>query len=107
MSNINLENFITEKIANFILYSEKTIGKNNKLYPQITQLTPRTLISYAAYLQKACSLNKETGKYEMPEKTVREYLSSNGITDFEKLDDGNYLKKVTRYLEMFVNLICK
>lgn len=109
MSNMTTETFLKEKLNNFILYCEKTIGINNKLYPQIKQLqgNERGLINYAEYLSKAAKIN-EAKKYYFEEATIIDYLENNGFkkAELEKEDDGHFLTKLRRYLELFVNVVC-
>ena len=104
------EAFLREKLGNFILYCEKTIGINNKLYPQIKQLqgNERGLINYAEYLSKAAKLDTKTKKYYFEEATIVDYLENNGFKKVElvKVDNNNFIPKLKRYLEMFVNVIC-
>lgn len=102
------ESFLREKLNNFILYCEKTIGINNKLYPQIKQLVgnERALINYAEYLSKAAKIKDK--KYYFEEETIVDYLENNGFKKVEliKIDDNTFIPKLKRYLEMFVNVIC-
>ena len=104
------ENFLREKLNNFILYCEGTIGVNNKLYPQIKQLVgnERGLINYAEYLSKAAKIDPKTKKYYFEEPTIVDYLENNGFKkiDLAKIDDNKFIPKLKRYLEMFVNVIC-
>ena len=102
-----IETFLREKLKNFILYCEKTIGTNNKFYPQIKQLegNERALINYAEYLSKAAKQDPQTKKYYFEEATIIDYLENNG---FKKVDlkNNEFIPKLKRYLEMFVNVIC-
>lgn len=105
-----IENFLREKLNNFISYCEKTIGTENKLYPQIKQLVgnERGLINYAEYLSKAAKLDAKTKKYYFEESTIVDYLENNGFkkVDLVKVDNNEFIPKLKRYLEMFVNVIC-
>ena len=110
MSEITIEEFLKQKLTNFILYLEKTIGTKNELYPQVKQLqeNSKALISYAEYLSKAAKMNPTTKKYEFEESVIVEYLENNKFKkiDLAKLDNSNFLHKLQRYLELFVNVIC-
>lgn len=126
---IMLQDFLKQKLNNFILYLEKTIGVNNKLYPQVKQLQGNelALINYAEYLVKAAKLTLESSssrsfsqgekeknggekkiKYTFEDNIIIEYLEKNGLKkeDLMKLDNGGFLLKLKRYLELFVNTIC-
>ena len=100
--------FIKEKLNNFVLYIEKFLGKENKLYPQVKQLLDNeiNIVRYAEYIQKAAKL--ENGKFKMEEKIVVEYLENNGFLkkDICVLDGGNFIPKLSRYMELFLNTIC-
>ena len=108
-NNITLEIFLKQKLNNFILYLEKTIGKNNKLYPQVQQLqnNEQGLINYAEYLVKVAKINPTTKKYYFEESTIIDYLENNGFNkdDIDKVDNNNFIKMLIRYLELFVNTI--
>lgn len=103
---IQLETFLKQKLNNFILYLEKTIGINNKLYPQVKQLENNmsALINYAEYIVKVAVQDSITKKYKIEEKTVVEYLENNG---FDKVNlDSKFITTLKRYLELFINTIC-
>lgn len=106
--DITLEIFLKQKLTNFILYLEKTIGTNNKLYPQILKMknNETQLISYSEYLVKVAK--KEKDEYYFEEATIIDYLENNGFTkkSLILLDEGNFINKLKRYLELFVNTIC-
>lgn len=102
--------FLKQKLSNFILYLEGTIGVNNKLYPQVKQLDETSLIKYADYVSKVAKINPTNSKlkYYFEETTIIDYLENNGFKkeEYIKLDDGKFVEKLKRYLELFVNTIC-
>lgn len=124
-SEIKLNTFLKEKLNNFILYLEKTISKNNELYPQVITLKDNEvgLIKYAEFVSKvakvhtndkcsssSCEKIHKTGIYFFEEATIIDYLTSQLSAfkkkDLEELDGGMFITKIQRYLEMFVNTIC-
>lgn len=109
-TGIQLETFLKQKFSNFILYLEKTIGVNNKLYPQVKQLENNIqgLINYAEYIVKVAVQNPSTKKYEIKEEIVVEYLENNGFKkiDLVEIDNNKFIITMKRYLEMFINIIC-
>src|SRR6187402_2271938 len=108
-NNPTLESLLKQKLSNFILYLQKNIGENNKLYPQVAQLVgnEQGLINYAEYLVKVAKMNDKK-KYYFEQVTILDYLENNGFKkiELEKLDNGNFISKLIRYLELFVNAIC-
>ena len=100
---MTVETFLKQKLNNFILFLEKTIGTNNKLYPQVKQLqgNEQGLINYAEYIVKVAKINPETKKYYLEESTISEYLKNNAIEG-----DKEFLNTLRRYLELFINTLC-
>lgn len=101
MSNdITVETFLKQKIINFILFLEKTIGKNNRLYSQVIQLQSNTsaVVSYAGYLVSVAK--KKDNVYYFEDETIKEYLKNNEIGG--DAVNQEFVTKLRRYLELFV-----
>lgn len=97
---------IKEKVNNFILYCEKSVGKDNKLYPQLLQLRDeKAIVSYSKYIFPIAK--KVNDRYEVDVGDVRKYLISNGFNDemLKIADGGNFVNKVARYMGFFITMM--
>lgn len=104
--NITIGNLIAQKVENFILYCEKIAGKDNKLYPQLLTLREKNaVVSYAKYLHPIAV--RDGDRFTVDQSYVKRYLIGNGFNEEElnKMDDGNFIKVVSRYLSFFITMM--
>lgn len=103
----SIEGFLKIKVSNFISYLIKNVGENHSLTKEVKQLASsyQILIAYSERLSKVAK--KVNDKYELDISLIHEYLCKNGfsISELQDLDDGNFVTKIKRYLEMFINVL--
>lgn len=104
--------FINEKITNCILYIEKTIGKENDLYAMITNFKKdeKELLKFAELLSSVAKKN-DKGFFYFEEATVEDYLKNTmHLEKFYASGDEKIIEftgRIKRYLELFLNTLCK
>lgn len=105
--SVSKETFLKQKISNLIIYLDKTVGKECNLYKQIIQISnnPVYLVEYSSQIVKNAYLDND--KYAFKDEVICDYIERCGLKkiDFIKLDDGKFLEKIKKYMEMFANVI--
>lgn len=100
-----LENFISEKLENFIKYISTSIGEDNNLFKQIKNFSGKvkSLLSFSDLIKTEAKIKKDNF-YEFDEKKIIDYLKDMKIENYEQADNGNFINKVKRYLELFCSI---
>lgn len=117
-----ISDFISEKLYNCLIEIEKVIGKENDLYKMIKQFyisDPPTresksvnhaeLIKYSSIIVKVAKKN-DKGYFYFEENEINAYLENSLNNPCQKLEPSvraPFEIKIKRYLELFINTLCK
>lgn len=117
-----ISDFISEKLYNCLMEIEKVIGKENDLYKMIKQffiidpplkksdaVNHPELIKYSSIIVKVAKKN-DKGYFYFEEKEINDYLEkslNNPCKNLEPSIRAPFEIKIKRYLELFINTLCK
>lgn len=117
-----ISDFISEKLFNCLTEIEKVIGKENDLYKMIKQfyitdvpskqsnsVNHTELIKYSSIIVKVSKKN-DKGYFYFEEKEINDYLEKSLNDPCKNLDPSIralFEIKIKRYLELFINTLCK
>jgi len=117
-----ISDFIAEKLYNCLLEIEKVIGKENDLYKMIKQfyiseppskqsncVNHPELIKYSSIIVKVAKKN-DKGYFYFDETEISSYLEKSLNDPCKNLDSSVrplFEVKIKRYLELFINTLCR
>ena len=97
MAEITKELFLRQKIANFIIFIEQKIGKENSIYSEFC--------AYQADLNKFLQMIIQVSNFtknNLSHDNIQKYLEFKGVSAVLLKDD---LDKIVRYYQMFIKII--
>ena len=115
MSNKTKEQFIREKIRNFSIFIEKTIGADNKIYTQLIDFQKKPIEEFLQLITRLAQFAKKEGdEIVLAPESIDYFLSLNNVSlssrsleDKDRPDEEQVeiKKKINAYFSMFLNVI--
>lgn len=93
------QEFLTQKINNFIIFIEQKIGKENKIYSDFIGYS-KNLNNFLQAIIQLGNFAKSNGGIN--EESIKKYLEIQGVK--KNLEKEDFIK-IIRYFDMFIKIV--
>ena len=102
------EQFMKQKLANFVIFIEKEFGRENNIYKDLVsyQNNFENFLRILIHLQKYAQIIENELHFE--EKVIVDFLESRGMKKkvlSGKKNCGEILNKIDQYFSMFISVL--